>query len=77
VLHLFYLQNTSDGKLVEQEAGGGEEGKQRRVGGLPVDTEEKVDSLQLEYTYLLTSQVPVLTIYSVSAHFLGTGTGTS
>jgi len=43
---------------VEQEAGGGEEGKQRSVGGLHVDNEEKMDSLQLEYTYLLTSQVP-------------------
>jgi hypothetical protein len=52
-----FVQNTSDGKLVEQEAGGGEEGKQRSVGGLHVDNEEKMDSLQLEYTYLLTSQV--------------------
>lgn len=52
------VQNTSDGKLVEQEAGGGEEGKQRSsVGGLHVDNDEKMDSLQLEYTYLLTSQL--------------------
>jgi hypothetical protein len=29
-----FVQNTSDGKLVEQEADGGEEGKQRSVGGL-------------------------------------------
>ena len=43
---------------MEQEAGGGEEGKQRSsVGGLHVDNDEKMDSLQLEYTYLLTSQV--------------------
>jgi hypothetical protein len=55
-----FVQNTSDGKLVEQEAGGGEEGKQRSVGGLHVDNEEKMDSLQLEYTYLLTSQVHII-----------------
>lgn len=50
------VQNTSDGKLVEQEGGGAEE-KQRRVDGVNVDSEEKMDSLQLEYTYLLTSQL--------------------
>ena len=50
------MQNTSDGKLVEQEGGGAEE-KQRRVDGVNVDSEEKMDSLQLEYTYLLTSQL--------------------
>ena len=59
----FPLQNTSDGKLVEQEAGGGEEGKRRSVGGVAVDNEEKVDSLQLEYTYLLTSQVRKIFVY--------------
>jgi hypothetical protein len=37
-----FVQNTSDGKLVEQEAGGGEEGKQRSVGGLHVDSEDKM-----------------------------------
>ena len=30
---------------------------QRRVDGVHVDSDEKMDSLQLEYTYLLTSQV--------------------
>jgi hypothetical protein len=49
---------------VEQEAGGGEEGKRRSVGGLHVDNEEKMDSLQLEYTYLLTSQVRKSTGFS-------------
>jgi hypothetical protein len=49
-LHIFFMsvQNTSDGKLVEQGAGGGEEGKQCRVGGLHVDNEEKMtDKLHL------------------------------
>lgn len=50
------VQNTSDGKLVEQE-GGGEGGKRSSVGGVHVDSDEKMDSLQMEYTYLLTSQV--------------------
>ena len=56
MLKLRLVQNTSDGKLVEQE-GGGEEGKNSHVGGVHVDSAEKMDSLQLEYTYLLTSQV--------------------
>jgi len=55
------VQNTSDGKLVEQEGGGGQTEKQRRVDGVHVDSDEKMDSLQLEYTYLLTSQVSTCT----------------
>jgi len=53
------VQNTSDGKLVDQEGGGGEDQKHCRenVGGVNVDSDEKMDSLQLEYTYLLTSQL--------------------
>jgi len=49
------VQNTSDGKLVEQEAG--EKVGQEHVGGVQVNSDEKMDSLQLEYTYLLTSQL--------------------
>ena len=44
---------------MEQE-GGGSPGKGKQAGlvdGLAVDGEEKMDSLQLEYTYLLTSQL--------------------
>lgn len=47
------VQNTSDGKLVEQTPDRGE-GKH---GGANLENAEKVDSLQLEYTYLLTSQL--------------------
>merc|ERR1719186_982075 len=50
------VQNTEDGKLVEQEAHR-DGGKHGRVGGVLVDKDEKMDSLQLEYTYLLTSQL--------------------
>jgi len=57
------VQNTGDGKLVEQEDSSGG-GKQKQEGGLQSDVdgvivcnEEKMDSLQLEYTYLLTSQL--------------------
>ena len=48
------VQNTEDGKLVEQEARG-DGAKQER--GWSCGPEDKVDSLQLEYTYLLTSQL--------------------
>ena len=50
------VQNTEDGKLVQQEERN-EGGKHGRVGGVMVDKDEKMDSLQLEYTYLLTSQL--------------------
>ena len=50
------VQNTEDGKLVQQEERV-EGGKQGRVGGVAVNKDEKMDSLQLEYTYLLTSQL--------------------
>merc|ERR1719232_2046684 len=49
------VQNTEDGKLVEQEARLEDGGKHDL--GWTGDAEEKVDSLQLEYTYLLTSQL--------------------
>jgi BRCA1-associated protein len=51
------VQSQEDGKLVEQEGGGLRGGKGGAVDGLAVDSEEKMDSLQLEYTYLLTSQL--------------------
>ena len=57
------VQSQEDGKLVEQEGGGGREGVKGggkhsgSVDGVAVDNEEKMDSLQLEYTYLLTSQL--------------------
>ena len=47
------VQNSSDGKLVQQEGGQEEPG----LGKVGPGQEEKVDSLQLEYTYLLTSQL--------------------
>ena len=50
------VQNTTDGKLVEQGGGGGG-GKYGGVDGVNLENDEKVDSLQLEYTYLLTSQL--------------------
>ena len=50
------VQSQEDGKLVEQEGGGLRGGKGGAVDGLAVDS-EKMDSLQLEYTYLLTSQL--------------------
>jgi len=50
------VQNTEDGKLVEQEQRT-EGGKQGRVEGVAINNDEKMDSLQLEYTYLLTSQL--------------------
>ena len=59
------FQNTSDGKLVEQEVGGEDHKHREHVGGLPVDSDEKMDSLQLEYTYLLTSQVVNLLFFDV------------
>jgi len=49
------VQNTEDGKLIQQEARS--DGAKGRHSGQLVDSEEKVDSLQLEYTYLLTSQL--------------------
>ena len=53
------VQSQGDGKLVEQEqeegGKGGGKGCVNTVEG--VDSEEKMDSLQLEYTYLLTSQL--------------------
>merc|ERR1712210_270356 len=48
------VQSQEDGKLVEQEGGGKHTGS---VDGVAVDNVEKMDSLQLEYTYLLTSQL--------------------
>ena len=56
------FQNTSDGKLVEQESGGEDHKHRDNVGGVNVDSDEKMDSLQLEYTYLLTSQVSNTTL---------------
>jgi len=50
------VQNREDGKLVQQEAES-DGGKHSRVGGVKMDKDEKMDSLQLEYTYLLTSQL--------------------
>eukprot|EP00092_Neocalanus_flemingeri_P012762 GFUD01013752.1.p1 GENE.GFUD01013752.1~~GFUD01013752.1.p1 ORF type:complete len:614 (-),score=212.76 GFUD01013752.1:76-1917(-) len=50
------VQNNEDGKLVEQEAQN-EGGKHGRVSGVMMNKDEKMDSLQLEYTYLLTSQL--------------------
>ena len=47
------VQNTGDGKLVEGEGRGAVE---KHQGGVE-DHTEKMDSLQLEYTYLLTSQL--------------------
>jgi len=49
------VQNTEDGKLVEQEARR-DGAKAKNEDGFEAN-EEKVDSLQLEYTYLLTSQL--------------------
>jgi len=56
------VQSQEDGKLVEQEGGGmeGVKGGGKHTGsvdGVAVDNVEKMDSLQLEYTYLLTSQL--------------------
>ena len=53
------VQSQEDGKLVEQEGGGmeGVKGGGKHTGsvdGVAVDNVEKMDSLQLEYTYLLT-----------------------
>eukprot|EP00092_Neocalanus_flemingeri_P021045 GFUD01022801.1.p1 GENE.GFUD01022801.1~~GFUD01022801.1.p1 ORF type:complete len:614 (-),score=210.70 GFUD01022801.1:48-1889(-) len=50
------VQNNEDGKLVEQEAQN-EGGKHGRLSGVMMNKDEKMDSLQLEYTYLLTSQL--------------------
>lgn len=49
------VQNTEDGKLVEQEAR--PEGGKHDTAWTGGQAEDKVDSLQLEYTYLLTSQL--------------------
>jgi len=54
------VANTEDGKLVQQEGVGsskaGADGQGQGQQGV-VQGEEKMDSLQLEYTYLLTSQL--------------------
>ncbi|XKL64318.1 hypothetical protein PGB90_004404 [Kerria lacca] len=45
------LQNKADGKLVEGPS------PEKHNPGQPTDMDEKLDSVQLEYTYLLTSQL--------------------
>ena len=51
--------DSADGKLVEAEGlGGGQDFVDpKSVDGVTVNTDEKLDSIQLEYTYLLTSQL--------------------
>lgn len=55
-VHRLVQTDSADGKLVEAEGRGGSYCK---LGddGVPVNHDEKMDSIQLEYTYLLTSQL--------------------
>ena len=57
-VHRLVQTDSADGKLVEAE-GNGQDLHCRKGGvdGVPVGSEEKLDSIQLEYTYLLTSQL--------------------
>ena len=58
-VHRLVQTDSADGKLVEAEGNGREQidcgGK--TVDGVAVNSDEKMDSIQLEYTYLLTSQL--------------------
>eukprot|EP00096_Caligus_rogercresseyi_P009011 TRINITY_DN2980_c0_g1_i1.p1 TRINITY_DN2980_c0_g1~~TRINITY_DN2980_c0_g1_i1.p1 ORF type:complete len:583 (+),score=196.54 TRINITY_DN2980_c0_g1_i1:96-1844(+) len=62
-VHRLVQTDSADGKLVETEGNGeGNLNLERKGGGgggdhLSVNTEEKMDSIQLEYTFLLTSQL--------------------
>ncbi len=59
-VHRLVQTDGSDGKLVEAEGNGGLEPgdcNSKTVGGVTVNSDEKLDSIQLEYTYLLTSQL--------------------
>jgi len=54
-VHRLVQTDSADGKLVEAEGHGLNYCK--GVDGVPVNHDEKMDSIQLEYTYLLTSQL--------------------
>ena len=54
-VHRLMQTDSADGKLVEAEGTGYANCK--GVDGVPVNHDEKMDSIQLEYTYLLTSQL--------------------
>lgn len=63
-VHRLVQTDSADGKLVEAEGQGGLDGavngdncKAGAVDGVLVNPDEKLDSIQLEYTYLLTSQL--------------------
>ena len=53
-VHRLMQTDSADGKLVEAE---GQLTNCKGVDGVPVNHDEKMDSIQLEYTYLLTSQL--------------------
>ena len=55
-VHRLMQTDSADGKLVEAEGTGYADCK-GGVDGVPVCHDEKMDSIQLEYTYLLTSQL--------------------
>ena len=55
-VHRLMQTDSADGKLVEAE-GTGYANCKGGVDGVPVCHDEKMDSIQLEYTYLLTSQL--------------------
>lgn len=58
-VHRLVQTDSADGKLVEAEGGLDDDngGQCQGVGGVVVNSDEKLDSIQLEYTYLLTSQL--------------------
>jgi BRCA1-associated protein len=60
-VHRLVQSDSADGKLIEAEGNGGRMGgdckDSKSVDGVTVNSAEKLDSIQLEYTYLLTSQL--------------------
>lgn len=62
-VHRLVQTENAGGKLVEAQGNGCEQST-KNVDGVSVNTDEKVDSIQLEYTYLLTSQLEAQRRYS-------------
>lgn len=57
-VHRLLQTDSADGKLVEAEGNRSLHVEETKcIDGIAVDAEEKLDSIQLEYTYLLTSQL--------------------
>ncbi|CAB4067037.1 BRAP [Lepeophtheirus salmonis] len=57
-VHRLVQTDSADGKLVEAQGNGeGDNSERKGNDSLSVNTEEKMDSIQLEYTFLLTSQL--------------------